>query len=155
MGEGGEGGMMRLLAMLVSGPFVMALLAIAQSGASQAGGPMKAAREFRTYLEKDWKRWMEQYPEAATSVGFPGQNRRWSDDSEAGIEARIRHLQESLAELRSISRDALPVEEQLNYDLYRELLETAAERLQYGDDPMPSRDVVPANFWMPITQMGG
>jgi uncharacterized protein (DUF885 family) len=147
--------MMRLLAMLVRLPFVMALLAIAQSGANQASGPMKAAREFRAYLEKDWKRWMEQYPEAATSVGFPGQNRRWSDDSEAGIEARIRHLQESLAELRSISRDALPVEEQLNYDLYRELLETAAEGLQYGDDPMPSRDVVPGNFWMPITQMGG
>jgi uncharacterized protein (DUF885 family) len=151
--------MNRLLALLVFGvvsaPLVMPMLALAQSGSNQTSGQGKAAREFRAYLEKDWKRWMEQYPETATSVGFPGQNRRWSDDSREGIEARIRHLHESLAELKSIPRDALPAEEQFNYDLYRELLETAVEGLQYGDDPMPSRDVVPGNIWMPITQMGG
>src|SRR3989441_7942192 len=98
---------------------------------------------------------MEQYPETATSVGFPGLNRRWSDDSREGLEARIKHLHESLSGLKAISRDALPAGEQLNYDLYRELLETAAEGLQYGDDPLPFRSVVPANIWMPITQMGG
>jgi len=43
----------------------------------------------------------------------------------------------------------------LNYDLYRESLETAEEGLQYGDDPAPFREVVPRNFWMPITQIGG
>jgi uncharacterized protein (DUF885 family) len=151
--------MNRLLAMLVLGvmsvPLVMPMLAVAQSGSSQATGHDKAAREFRAYLTRDWKRWMEQYPETATSVGFPGQNRRWTDDSALGIAARIRHLHESAAELKSISREALPAEEQLNYDLYRELLETAEEGLQYGDDPVPSRDVVPGNLWMPITQMGG
>jgi uncharacterized protein (DUF885 family) len=140
---------------IVSVLLVIPMLAIAQSGSNQTSAQGKAAREFRAYLEKDWKRWMEQYPETATSVGFLGQNRRWSDDSREGIEARIRHLHESLAELKTIPRDALPAEEQFNYDLYRELLETAAEGLQYGDDPMPSRDVVPGNIWMPITQMGG
>jgi uncharacterized protein (DUF885 family) len=151
--------MNRLLAMSLLGIvgvlLVMPMLAIAQSGANQTSAHGKAAREFRVYLEKDWKRWMEQYPETATATGFPGQNRRWSDDSREGIEARIRHLHESLAELKTIPRDALPAEEQFNYDLYRELLETAVEGLQYGDDPMPSRDVVPGNLWMPMTQMGG
>jgi uncharacterized protein (DUF885 family) len=151
--------MMRVLLMLVLGVasvlLMMPMVAIAQSASDQTGGQGKAVREFRAYLEKDWKRWMEQYPETATATGFPGQNRRWSDDSREGIEARIRHLNESLAKLKSIPRDALPAEEQFNYDLYRELLETAAEGLQYGDDPMPSRDVVPGNFWMPLTQMGG
>ena len=98
---------------------------------------------------------MQEYPEAATAIGFPGQNRRWTDDSQEGIAARTRHLHESLVKLKSISRDALPAEEQLNYDLYRELLETAEEGLQYGDYPAPFRDVVPGNSWMPITQMGG
>src|SRR6202040_3548372 len=96
-----------------------------------------------------------EYPEKATAVGFPGQNRRWSDNSREGIETRISHLHESLAKLKSISREALPGEEQLNYDLYRELLETSEEGLQYGDDPIPFRDVVPRNVWMPITQMEG
>jgi hypothetical protein len=72
--------MMRLLAMLVLGaasmPLVMPMLAIAQSESSQTSAQTKAAQDFRAYLARDWKRWMEQYPETATSVGFPGQNRR-------------------------------------------------------------------------------
>ncbi len=151
--------MMRLFAMLAvcvfSGLFVLPMLALAQSAAGRNGEQAEATRKFRAYLDNDWKRWMEQYPETATSVGFPGQNRRWSDDSPEGIGERIRHLHESLAELKSISRDALPLDEQLNYALYRESLETAEEGLLYGDDPAPFREVVPRNFWMPITQIGG
>ena len=131
--------------------FVVPLLAVAQTNSS----PAEAARKFRTFLDEDWKRWMQEYPEAATAVGFPGQNRRWRDDSREGIEARIRHLHESLVKLKSIPRDALPAREQLNYDLYRELLETAEEGLQFGDDPAPFRDVVPHNLRMPMNQMGG
>jgi uncharacterized protein (DUF885 family) len=151
--------MIRLLAILVLGaasvPLVVPMLAVAQSGSSQTNANGKTAQDFRAYLARDWKRWMEQYPETATSVGFPGQNRRWTDDSKDGIATRIQHLQESFAELKSISRDGLPPDEKLNYDLYRETLETAEEGLQYGDDPAPFRDVVPGNIWMPMTQMGG
>ena len=147
--------MIRTLLMLAfsagSALFVMPLLAFAQTGSS----PAEATRKFREYLDEDWKRWMQEYPETATSAGFPGQNRRWSDDSREGIEARIRHLHESFAKLKSISRDALPAGEQLNYDLYRERLETVEEGLQYGDDPMPFHGVVPHSLWMPMTQMGG
>jgi uncharacterized protein (DUF885 family) len=151
--------MIRLFAMLAvgifSGLFVLSMLVLAQSAGSRNGEQAEAARKFQAYLDNDWKRWMQQYPEMATSVGFPGQNRRWSDDSREGLEARIKHLHESLSDLKAISRNALPAREQFNYDLYRELLETAAEGLQYGDDPLPFRDVVPGNIWMPITQMGG
>ena len=147
--------MIRTLLMLAfyagSALFVMPLLAFAQTSSS----PAEAARKFRAYLDEDWKRWMQEYPEAATSAGFPGQNRRWSDDSSEGIEGRIRHLRESLAKLKSISRAALPAGEQLNYDLYRERLETAEEGLRFGDAPMPFHGVVPLNVRMPITQMGG
>ncbi|PYU52197.1 MAG: DUF885 domain-containing protein [Acidobacteria bacterium] len=147
--------MIRTLLMLAfsagCAPFVMPLLAFAQT----SSGPTEAARKLREYLDEDWKQWMEEYPEMATSAGFPGQNRRWSDDSQEGIEAKTRHLHESLTKLKSISRDALPAGEQLNYDLYRERLETAEEGLQYGDDPMPFHGVIPHNLWMPMTQMGG
>ena len=130
---------------------VMPLLTSAQTGSS----PSEATQKFRAYLDEDWKRWMQEYPEAATAVGFPGQNRSWSDDSREGVESRIRHLHESLAKLKSISRGALPANEQLNYDLYLDLLQAAEEGLQYGDDPAPFRDVVPGNLWMPLSQMGG
>lgn len=112
-------------------------------------------RQFRDYLQQDWKRWMHEYPEMATDVGFPGENRRWNDHSPAGLAARENHLRESLAELRKINRAELPATEQSNYDLYSELLETAVEGLEFGDDPLPFRNVVPGNRWMPIDQMNG
>ena len=56
------------------------------------------ARKFRSYLDADWKRWMEEYPEVATGVGFPGQDARWTDDSASGIERREKHLAESIAQ---------------------------------------------------------
>ena len=147
--------MIRVLRMLAvfagSALFVAPLLAFPHTGSNTA----EETRKFRAYLDEDWKRWMREYPEAATSVGFPGQNRRWNDHSREGIEAGIAHLHESLAKLKSISRDALPAGDQLNYDLYRERLEIAEEGLQHGDDPMPFHHVVPFNQWMPMTQMAG
>jgi uncharacterized protein (DUF885 family) len=130
------------------------LLAVAQNR-SEISAQSNAAKDFRAYLDADWKRWMELYPEMATGVGYPGQNRRWSDDSPQGIETRKAHLAASLKKIKSISRDSLSASEQLNYDLYRDLLETSEEGLQYGDDPLPFRNVVPANLWMPLNQMGG
>ena len=131
--------------------FVLPLLVLGQ-GSSEG---KTAAKEFRDYLDADWKLWMEQYPELATGVGYSGQNRRWQDDSASGIAARKAHLAESLKKLKSFSREALLAGEQLNYDLYRELLETAEEGLQYGGDPLPFRNVVPGNFYLPLNQMGG
>jgi uncharacterized protein (DUF885 family) len=148
--------MVMMLALGIGGGlFVIPMIAVARSSEDASSAQSEAARKFRAYLDEDWKRWMLEYPEMATEVGFPGQNRRWSDDSAEGIEQRRKHLHESLAALKKISRDALPAEEKLNYDLYRELLETAEEGLQYGDDPLPFRNVVPGNVWMPVTQMGG
>jgi uncharacterized protein (DUF885 family) len=138
---------------------VMPVVLLAQSAANEKNTETRsgaeATRSFRVYLEEDWKRWMVEYPELATSAGFPGQNRRWSDDSAAGIEARKKHLHESSAALKVFSRDSLPGAEQLNFDLYSDLLNTAEEGLPYGDDPLPFRNVVPHNNWMPISQMGG
>ena len=141
--------------MFFSGAFLFfPMLALAQSsGAPEAS--LEAARKFRAYLEEDWKKWMAEYPEMATSIGFPGHGREWTDDSAAGIEARKQHLHESAAALKAISGKALPAGEQINYDLYRELLETAEEGLQYGDDTNPFRGVVPRNLWMPMNQMEG
>jgi uncharacterized protein (DUF885 family) len=145
-----------LLTVLFSGgvSWLLPVLALAQSGGAP-DAPSDATRKFRAYLEDDWKRWMGEYPEMATSIGFPGHEREWTEDSAAGIAARKKHLHESSATLKAISREALPAAEQINYDLYRELLDTAEEGLQYGDDANPFRGVVPRNLWMPMNQMDG
>src|SRR6202048_2926100 len=96
------------------------------AGAQGAGGgpaaQSDATQHFRKYLSEDWKKWMQEYPEIATAVGFPGQNRRWKDESQAGFNARVSHLQESLTAVKRIDRAALPAREQVNWGLYRELL---------------------------------
>ena len=150
--------MMRMLVFALgfsSAALLVPLLAFTQAKEPQPSGQDAAAQKFRAYLDDDWKRWLDDDPEMATSTGFLGYDRRWTDDSPAGIERRKKHLIDSFATLKTMSRNDLPAAEQLNYDLYRELLETATEGLQFGDDPLPFRNVVPGNVWMPINQMGG
>jgi uncharacterized protein (DUF885 family) len=156
--------MIRMLTMVAfsigSGLLAMPVVLLAQGAANERNSAetrndTDATRKFRVYLEEDWKRWMAEYPEVATAAGFLGQNRRWTDDSPEGIEARKKHLHETAAALKAFSRDSLLRAEQINYDLYSDLLNTAQEGLQYGDDPLPFRNVVPQNNWMPINQMSG
>jgi uncharacterized protein (DUF885 family) len=118
-----------------------------------------AAQSSRTPLhdqfEEDWKYWMTQYPEAATAYGFPGQNMRWTDYSQQSIDARAYYLKGSLERLQRVNRAGLDATDQLNYDLYRDLLETAVNGLQFHNDAMPIKGVIPRNLFMPVNQMEG
>ena len=128
--------------------------ALAQTTATQ-NSSQPAARRLREFFAKDWKYWMNEYPEAATSFGYPGENARWTDDSPASVAARNRHLGEALQELKAIPRAELPASEQLNYDLYGELLQTAIDGLRFHSDAFPFPSVFPANLYVPITQVQG
>src|SRR5262245_20185444 len=103
-------------------------------------------------FDEDWKDWMAQYPEAATAFGYPGQNARWTDYSQPAIDARADYLKKSLSRLKGIRPDAA---EQLNYDLYRDLLETAVKGLDFHNDAMPIKGVIPHNLLMPMNQLEG
>jgi uncharacterized protein (DUF885 family) len=103
-------------------------------------------------FDEDWKYWMTQYPEAATAFGYPGQNTRWTDYSQPAIDARGDYLKKSLERLKGIQPAAA---EQLNYDLYRDLLETAVKGLDFHNDAMPIKGVIPHNLLMPMNQLEG
>ena len=110
---------------------------------------------FRRFLSADWRLWMEQAPEVATTVGFPGVNDRWTDDSPAGIAARDRHLNASVRQLGRIAPSSLSPRERLNHRLYRDLLRLAVAGRKFGDEPLPFHFGFPRNLWMPINQMDG
>ncbi|HKV03740.1 MAG TPA: DUF885 domain-containing protein [Candidatus Acidoferrales bacterium] len=129
--------------------------ASAQSLAREKTSSQAATKQLRAFLTKDWTYWMREYPEQATIFGYPGQNRRWTDFSPPAIERRNRSLQTSLEGLEAVPRNALPAGEQLNYDLYRKLLESAVEGLRFHDDAFPLASVFPNNLYIPITQVQG
>jgi uncharacterized protein (DUF885 family) len=142
------------------GGFVFLISMAANSSSAQTSSAISAARNpavetLRAFLADDWKYWMIEHPEMATAVGYLGQNDRWTDYSPAAIERRDRHLEESLKALRAIPREKLPPEEQLNFDLYQELLKNAIAGLRFHDDADPFASVVPGNLYIPITQMEG
>jgi len=47
------------------------MMALAQSSTSPSREQAEAARRFRTYLDEDWKRWMQQYPKWRLPLDFP------------------------------------------------------------------------------------
>jgi uncharacterized protein (DUF885 family) len=124
--------------------------------AAQPPSGNKQSREaFRQQLDDDWKYWMTQYPELATAFGYPGQNMRWTDYSQSAIDARADYLKKSSDKLKAIDRTQLPPDEQVNYDLYRDLLETAVRGLEFHNDAVPIKGVIPHNLLMPINQLEG
>ena len=121
--------------------------------AAQKGPP--ASDRLRALLEEDWQYWMAQYPETATALGYPGHDASWTDYSPAAIAARAEHLRATAVRLEEIDRAQLPAPAALDYDLYREMIATAIEGLEFGNDAMPLRGVVVRNLRTPLNQMDG
>ncbi len=83
-----------------------------------------------------WDYTMREYPEFATSVGYPGQNARWTDYSLEAIARRKRELNDPLSTLRTIDRAKLSPSDQLNYDLFRRNLTDAVEESRFPGELM-------------------
>src|SRR5215831_5756980 len=115
----------------------------------------RSSETFKTQLDEDWKYWMIQYPEQATAFGYPGQNMRWTDYSQAAIDGRADYLRKSFDRLKGVDRAQLDIDEQVNYDLYRDLLQTAVNGLEFHNDANPIKGVIPHNLLMPMNQLEG
>jgi len=86
---------------------------------------------------QQWEYTMREYPEFATSVGYPGQNARWTDNSVEAIARRKRDLNDPLNALRAIDRAKLGPTDQLNYDLFRRNLTDALAESRFPGELMP------------------
>jgi len=104
---------------------VYALMVLPALGLSQQV-PSDSVRLHQLFAQQ-WDYTMREYPEFATSVGYPGQNARWTDYSLEAIARRKRELNDPLNALRTIDRAKLGPTDQLNYDLFRRNLTVALE----------------------------
>jgi uncharacterized protein (DUF885 family) len=90
-----------------------------------------------------WEYTMKEAPEFATSVGYPGQNDRWTDISFEAITRRKATDQLDLELIKSIKRERLSETDAISYDLYRRNAEFSVE-----GDGFPFE-------LLQVTQMGG
>lgn len=80
---------------------------------SHAKDSTKLDQIFQIY----WTHLMETYPEWATYIGYPGQNDRWTDNSQEAFEQRKKDTRAIVQALKGISTKRLKPEEALSYDL--------------------------------------
>lgn len=131
---------------------LLAVLLVAGCSSPPSGSP---AQPLYDQFDRDWQYWMAQHPEVAASLGVSGGEGRWTDYSRDAITARETYVRESLDRIRFVDRAVLEERDQLNYDLYLQMLETAVEGLDFHNDAIPIRAVIPHNLMMPINQMEG
>jgi uncharacterized protein (DUF885 family) len=101
------------------------------------------SQRFAEFLKFNWKYQMEDNPEWATWVGYPGQNDRWTDMSLSSIERRKKDRLCSQKWLKSIDSKKLNANDQLSYAIYAYDLEMGIKG-----------DAFPSEF-LPINQLGG
>ncbi len=80
---------------------------------------------------------------------------RWTDYSSGAIGSRAAYLKKSFDRVKTIDRAQLSAGDQVNYDLYRDLLEVAVKGLDFHNDAIPVKGVIPHNLLMPMNQLEG
>ena len=122
--------------------------------AGQAAGESESDK-FHTILEKDWAWTMEEFPEYASSVGYPGRYGEWTDYSRDAKIRRDGYDVELLNRIRAIDRAALNDLDKLNYDLFRKNMELSVEGQQFPNEltPMNQLSGVQQNLASTLSRM--
>jgi uncharacterized protein (DUF885 family) len=92
---------------------------------------LSEADRLHRLFDFSWEYTMKESPEFATSIGYPGQNNRWTDIS---LEATARRKETDKLDLeliQSIDRTKLPESDRISYDLYRRNAEFSVEGDQF------------------------
>src|ERR1039457_1843898 len=76
------------------------------------------ADQLHRLFDFSWEYTMKESPEFATSVGYPGQNDRWSDISFEAVAWRKETDKLDLELIKSINRAKLSESDVISYDLY-------------------------------------
>jgi uncharacterized protein (DUF885 family) len=100
-------------------------------------GPVPEAERLHRLFDLQWQYTMEEYPEFATYVGWPGQNHRWTDMSLEAIERRNREMEVPARVLATLDRGALGADDQLHHDLFRRAVEESLEGRRFKGEYMP------------------
>ncbi len=116
--------------MLTTGLAVLSLFATSVSNAD-------ASADFAALLADHWEAQLVNNPLSASMDGDLRFNDRWTDFSVSAIEQRHQQNREFLRRVYAIDREALSVDDQLNYELFRRQMQDAVDEYQFQDFLLP------------------
>ncbi len=111
-----------------------ALLAALVPGSTLA---QQAAPDLADLLQRGWEYRLQEGPLFATSVGDHRANDRLPDVSVEAQQRRLSFWRQMLADLDRIDRAALPLEERINYDVFRRQVDAEVAYVDFGAYEMP------------------
>jgi uncharacterized protein (DUF885 family) len=88
-------------------------------------------------FDADWERGLRDDPLSASYFGDTRYNDRWPDLSPAAHEAQEQATRDSRATLARVDRSVLSAADQLNYDIYANLLDTAIAGQRFPTERIP------------------
>ena len=94
-------------------------------------------RQLMALFADDWERQLRDSPINASFFGDTRYNNRWDDLSPAGFEARLQGSQAALQKLEAIDRSKLSADDQLNYDLFKQMTLEGEEAYRHGSHLRP------------------
>lgn len=88
-------------------------------------------KRLHAIFDREWEYGLKENPTFASSLGDSRYNHLWPDVSLAAIQARRKHAQDLLAEIRTISAAELSVADRLNLLLFRKQVELEIEEYDH------------------------
>ncbi|MEO8505515.1 MAG: DUF885 domain-containing protein [Acidobacteriota bacterium] len=112
-----------------------ASLLFAASDRLSAATPNTAAATKRLHdlFDREWKWRLQESPEFATAVGVHDDDDRLSDLAPATLERETTETKAFLRDLAAIDRNALPDDEQVNYDIFQTQLQQRIDSYGFGE----------------------
>ncbi|MEO7804958.1 MAG: DUF885 family protein, partial [Actinomycetota bacterium] len=88
-------------------------------------------QELKRNIDAHWSWHLKESPEAATRLGHRENDHRWTDLSPDAVLRRKQAASDQLTSLDSVDPSGLGPDDEINYKLFRQLLEHAVEGASY------------------------
>jgi len=102
-------------------PLLCLVLTFMMCTTARGATPNEAVTRLHALFDAAWERDLRNDPRAATHLGDKRFNARWADLSATALKQRASECTGMLQELSRIDLQALPPDEQLNYEMFRRL----------------------------------
>jgi uncharacterized protein (DUF885 family) len=127
----------------------LALGALANPVQAKEPPPNKA---LQAIFDREFKRFLDEYPEYATVLGIPGYDDRLSDPSAAAVARRNAHGRALIAQVKRFDPNTLSTQDRISRAVLLDGLERNAQFVAlYGDLPFGVED----DSWLVVSPMGG